>query len=256
MRLVIALLLSLAMATQATAQAEDVLADLSQNNVSITTSFEGSDIFVFGAVSRTAPAPADRGPLEVIVKVIGPSAPVMVRRKERVLGIWVNTDAVEVDRAPHFVAMATTAPLREILSFTDGMRHEIGYEHVVRLIDAPGDIEDVQAFREAVIRIREEEGLYRALPDAVKLTDETLFSTRIALPANLVEGDYMARVFLTRDKEVISSYETTIAVRKAGLERWLFTLAHQQPLAYGLLSIFVALTAGWLAAQAFAVMRR
>lgn len=237
-------------------RAEQVVADLSQTNISITTSFEGSDIFVFGAVSRMAPPPRGSGPLEIIVEVVGPTAPVMVRRKERRLGIWVNTDAVEVDRAPHFIAIASTGPLEEVVSFTEMMRHQINYDHHVRLINAPGDIRDVQDFRHAVIRIRESEGLYRKLPGAIKLTSETLFSTQIDLPANLVEGDYLTRVFLTRDKAVLDSFETTIAVRKTGLERFLFNLAHEQPLLYGLLSILVALLAGWGAAQIFALLRR
>jgi uncharacterized protein (TIGR02186 family) len=135
-------------------------------------------------------------------------------------------------------------------------RYSLNYEHHVRLIDAPDDIEGAEDFREAVIRIREAEGLYRKLPDAVKLTDETLFSTQIDLPANLVEGDYIARVFLMRDKAVIDQFDATIAVRKTGLERFLYMLAHEQPLIYGLLSIAVALFAGWGAAQAFALMRR
>ncbi|MEL7214802.1 MAG: TIGR02186 family protein [Pseudomonadota bacterium] len=238
------------------AQAEQVLADLSQNRVAITTSFEGSDIFVYGAVSRISPPPADEGPLEVIVEIVGPVSGVMVRRKERKLGIWVNTDAVEVDKAPHFVAIASTGPLEEVVSFTEMMRHGIGYEHTVKLIDAPADIEDVQEFRRAAIRIREAEGLYRQLPGTVKLTNETLFSTSIDLPSNLVEGDYTARVFLMRDKAVLDNFETTIAVRKAGLERWIYTLAHEQPLIYGILSILVALFAGWGAAQVFALIRR
>lgn len=240
----------------APASAEQVVADLSQNRVSITTSFEGSDIFVFGAVSRDAPVAEGQGDLEVIIKIIGPSAPIMVRRKDRRLGIWVNTDAVEVDRAPHFVALASTGALTDIVSFTDAMRHEIGYDHVVKLIDAPGDVEDVQSFREAVIRIREDEGLYKQLPGTVKLTSDTLFSTRIALPANLVEGDYSARVFLMRDKNVLDVFETTIAVRKAGLERWIYNLAHEKPLIYGLMSIAVALFAGWGAAAVFRAFSR
>ncbi|MBB5515141.1 uncharacterized protein (TIGR02186 family) [Rubricella aquisinus] len=249
-------LLTALMLLASPAMAEQVVADLSQNRVSITTSFEGSDIFVFGAVSRDAPAPTDQGDLEVIVKVIGPSAPVMVRRKDRRFGIWVNNDAVEVDRAPHFVALASTGELDDIVSFTDRMRYEIGYDHVVRLIDAPADVENVQSFREAVIRIREDEGLYKQLPDAVKLTSDTLFSTRIALPANLVEGDYLARVYLMRDKNVLDAFETTIAVRKAGLERWIYNLAHEQPLIYGILSILVALGAGWGAAAVFRAFQR
>ncbi|MEL6425510.1 MAG: TIGR02186 family protein [Pseudomonadota bacterium] len=253
--------------------AEQTVVDLSQNSVSITASFDGSEIFIFGAVKRETRIPDDRGPLHVIISIEGPGRlilrsedprrlgrwsndPVLVRRKERTLGIWVNADAVEVDEAPHFFALASTAPVEDILSYTDALRHRIGLNHVVKLIDAPGNVADVQDFREAVIRIRGNEGLFVELPGSVKLTDETLFNTEIELPANIVEGDYRARVFLLRDKAVIDAYETVIAVRKTGLERWVYTLAHEQPFIYGILSIAVALFAGWAAAEVFRRIRR
>jgi hypothetical protein len=45
-------------------------------------------------------------------------------------------------------------------------------------------------------------------------------------------------------------------VHKVGLERWLFTLSREQPLVYGLLSIAIAIAAGWGASAAFQVLRR
>ncbi|MEM9012611.1 MAG: TIGR02186 family protein [Pseudomonadota bacterium] len=254
MRVLLLLLLLLLLTLPA--RGEEIVADLSQDSVPITATFSGSAIFVFGAVKRSAPAPADRGALEAIVTVTGPSEATVVRRKSRTLGIWVNRDAVEVDRAPSFYAVASTAPLERILSHTENLRHRINLDHIVQLIDAPGDIEDVQAFREAVIRIRQDQGLYAVTPGIVELTDETLLKARIALPANLVEGDYRTRVFLLRDREVIDSFETSIAVRKEGLERFIYTLAHERPLIYGLASIFVALIAGWGASELFRLLRR
>ena len=43
-----------------------------------------------------------------------------------------------------------------------------------------------------------------------------LFRTAIDMPANLTEGDYSTRIFLTRGGRVISLYETNIDVRKVG----------------------------------------
>ncbi|MEO0999586.1 MAG: TIGR02186 family protein [Pseudomonadota bacterium] len=238
------------------ARAEEVVADLSQNRVQITTTFSGSEIFLFGAVKRNMPPPEGAGALHAIVTVTGPSEPTVVRRKARVLGIWVNQDAVEVDRAPSFYAVASTAPLSRILSHTENLRHRIDLDHIVQLIDAPAEVADTQSFREAVIRIRQEEGLYSVRPGRVELTDETLLKARIELPANLVEGDYRTRVFLLRDRAVIDSFETAIFVRKEGLERFIYTLAHEQPLIYGLASILVALLAGWGASEVFRMLRR
>ncbi len=96
-------------ATQA--HSETIVLGLSQDSVSITATFDGSDILIFGAVSRTAPEPLDKGKLGVIIAVSGPDQTVSVFRKQRRMGIWVNTDEVIVDRAPSFYAVATSGPI-------------------------------------------------------------------------------------------------------------------------------------------------
>ena len=74
-------------------RAETIVAGLSQNIVSITTDFSGSELLIYGAVKRDAPIPAGK-PLEVIITVQGPSRALTVRRKERRFGIWMNTESV------------------------------------------------------------------------------------------------------------------------------------------------------------------
>ena len=75
------------------------------------------------------------------------------------------------------------------------------------------------------------------------------------MPANLTEGAYPTRIFLTREGKVVSSYSTEIEVRKVGLERWLFTMSREQPLIYGLMSLAIAIAAGWGASAAFRLVR-
>ena len=236
------------------ARAEQVVLGLSMNQVEITTNFDGSEILVFGAVKREAPVPEE--PLDVVVAVAGPSLPVVVRRKERRFGIWVNTEAVEVDAAPSFYAVATTRPLSEVLSNTEDLRHKVSIPRAIRSVGAAGEVEDAQSFTDAVIRIRQASGAYSLQEGAVDLIDQTLFNTSIALPANLTEGDYPTRIFLTRGGEVVSVYETTIDVQKVGLERWLFELSRQKPLIYGLMSVAIAIAAGWGASAAFQLFRQ
>jgi hypothetical protein len=75
------------------------------------------------------------------------------------------------------------------------------------------------------------------------------------MPANLTEGEYRTRIFLTREGKVLNQFETSIDVRKVGLERFLFKLSRENPLLYGLLSIAIAILAGWLASAFFQVIR-
>lgn len=234
--------------------AEEIVLGLSQDRVAITTQFDGSDILVFGAIKRDTPVP-DGSPLHVIVAVQGPLAPVVVRRKANRFGIWVNTDAVEVDAAPSFYAVATTAPLDDVLSATEDLRNKISINRAIRSVGAPMTIENPQTFTDAVIRIRQNAGLYQLLEGQVALDEDTLFRTSIRMPANLTEGDYRTRIFLTRDRSVIATYETQIDVRKVGLERVLFTMSRERPVQYGLMSLAIAIAAGWGASAAFQLLR-
>ncbi len=236
------------------AQAEEVVLGLSRDQVAITTRFDGSEILIFGAVKREEPIP-EGPPLEVVITVAGPSQPVMVRKKDKVLGIWVNTEAVEVDLAPSFYAVASTAPLDTILSDVEDLRHKITVPRAIRSVGAPDTVQDSAAFTEALIRIRTNNALYQSLEDGVALDQQTLFRTAITLPANLTEGEYDTRIFLLRGGQVISTYDTTIDVRKVGMERWLFALSRENPMAYGLLSLAIAIAAGWGASAVFRLIR-
>lgn len=254
MRRIILSIFVLITSLTATLANEEVVAGLSQNRVAITANFDGSEILVFGAVKRETPIPDED--LEVVITISGPSTPITVRRKEKRLGIWVNNDAVEIDSAPSFYAVATTSPLKDILSETEDLRSKVSINQAIRSVGAPDHITDSANFTKALIRIKRDKGLYQLLEGQVELSDQTLFRTSVALPSNLTEGNYITRFLLLRDGAVVSEYETEIDVRKVGLERWVYNLAHQKPLIYGLLSLFIAIVAGWSASAVFRYIQR
>lgn len=233
--------------------AEEVVMGLSADNVAITTTFDGESLLVFGAVKRDAPPPEGE-PLDVIITLSGPLTPVTVREKARTLGMWVNRDWIRVSAAPSFYAIATTGPLRDILTDTEDLRQSITIPRAIRSLGQT--VENVEEFVDALVRIRMESGVYRVMEGAVDLDQETLFRTSFDLPANLVEGTYHARIFLTRGGQLVDRFETTISVEKVGLERWLFNLAQDQAFLYGLLSLLLALAAGWAASAAAQALRR
>ncbi len=236
------------------ARAEQVVAGLSQNSIGITASFDGSAILIYGAVKRDAPEPTGP-PLEVIVTLEGPSVPVTIRHKSREVGIWVNTEAVGVAAAPSYYAVASTGPLSKILSPDEDVRQRISVPLAVRAFSGPLLVEDARPFTEALLRIREAEGLYQLEQHGVTLVENTLFRADFDLPSNLTEGDYKVRIFLLRDGQVINQHRAAIPVRKVGLERWLFVLSREQPLAYGLMSLALAVFAGWAASALFRLIR-
>ena len=245
LRLVLVFLLAAIPATS-----EEVVAGLSQSRIAITTDFDGSEILIFGAVKRDESVEGAE-PLGVIVTVEGPSSPLAVRKKDKRYGIWVNTDAREFDAAPSFYAVSTSAPWEQVIETTEDLKHSVSVQRAIHNEASAGTLEYI----EALIRIRSNQDLFQTNIGAVTVNEETLFSTSVRLPANLTEGDYRARFFLTRGGKVVDSHETAIAVQKVGLERFLFRLAHDKPFIYGLMSLAIAIGAGWAASAFFRYFR-
>lgn len=247
-------LLALALLSGPAMANESIVTGLSQNKVQITTDFDGSDILVYGAVKRDAPAPA--GDMDVVITLEGPSSPLIVRRKEKVMGVWLNTSSVQIANAPSFYAVTATGPVEKILSEADDLRFGITLARRINTAEISVNTMDFPEYTEALRRIRIGENQYQIAPSTVQLVDQTLFRTDFALPANVTEGNYKVRLFILRAGQVVDSQERFINVRKTGLERDLYNLAHQQPLIYGLLSLVMAAVAGWAASEGFRFLRR
>ncbi len=238
----------------ALAPPERVIAGLSQNRIAITAGFEGSEIFVYGAVARTAPA--RDAALGLVVRVVGPAEPVVVRRKDRVAGVWANVEQARIDSAPSYYAVASTGPFHQTISHTADLRYGVSLERALRFVGSASSSEAREGFLDAVVRLRLRNGLYVRQPGGVAMVDDTLFRASFTLPANIVEGAYTASVFLTHDREVVDVFETRIDVRKAGMERQIYDLARNNPALYALLSIVVAVLAGLAASEAFRYLAR
>ena len=235
-------------------QAEQIVAGLSQTEVSINANFNGSDIIIYGAVKRDAPAPKTPR-LEVIVTVEGPASPLIMRKKARRAGIWVNSEAMQIDLAPSFYAVATTGPLPEVMSDEDNLQYEITIPRAIRAAGLASGSADTAAYIAALLRIREDEGLFLLSEGSVELSEGTLFRTDVLLPSNLVEGDYRVRMYITRGGKVLDTQDQVILVQKTGVERFINRLAKDQPLIYGLLSLAMAVAAGWGASALFRMFR-
>src|SRR5690606_38739398 len=114
--------LSLTLCATAQAQApysrplhnEGIQIGLSTNNIAITAGFSGADLTIFGALEDADPQVARQGRYDVIVVLEGPGQPIVVRRKDRVLGIWMNLESETFDNVPVSYSMASTRPLQDI----------------------------------------------------------------------------------------------------------------------------------------------
>ncbi len=240
-RLLLALL-GLALAAAPAGAAEPLVADLSNHLVAITTGFSGASVLLFGAVN---------GEGDVVVVVRGPPAPQMIRRKEAVMGIWINRDHAEIDDAPVFYQLTSTRPLSEIAAPALLDRQQIGLDHLhfsVRNGDhGPADA----AWRAALLRLKRRAGLYSDRAGGISMMSQELFRTELDLPVNIPTGTYQVDVYLFRHGDIVSAQTTPLIIGKIGVGASVYDFANRHALLYGLLAVLLAVTAGWLAAVAF-----
>ncbi len=224
--------------TVSSAQGATVVADLSDHRIEVTTGFTGARVLLFGARD---------GDGDVVVVLRGPPKPVVVRRKQRRLGLWLNRDEVVFEDAPGYYAVAANRPLAGIAPPTLFAEHGIGLENLVLARETEGD----SGFRAALLRLMKGGGRYRETPDGVSFVDNRLFRSTFVLPADVPTGLYRADVLLIVDGVVADKRTTALNIGKTGFGAAMFDFAHAYPIAYGLVAAVVALMAGWTTGMVF-----
>jgi len=225
---------------------QELVTNLSKYLISIESTFTGAELLLFGAVEgRQLERQTD-----VAIVVRGPEDNLIVRRKAQVSGIWVNYDAATIGAVPGYYAVVATRPLDMIAAPEVLQRHGIGAAYLNLAVEPPDGV-DAEPYREALLRLRAREDLYQSDTDGVVFVGKTLFRATVTMPANVPDGVFSASVYLFQDGNLIHAQTTPLYVSKAGFERFIYDLAHRQPLTYGVLAVIIALFAGWAASVAF-----
>jgi uncharacterized protein (TIGR02186 family) len=225
-------------------QAQALVADLSHHLIAITTAFVGTQVVAFGVAEAGG---------DIVVTVEGPREDLVVRRKARVAGVWVNRDQLAFRRVPAYYAVASTGPLNEIARPDVLAQLEIGTEYLeLEPVDASGlEISEIAAFRDALVRRKQEAGLYSRQPAPINFVGEKLFRTNLVFPANVPPGIYQVEVFELHDGFAGDAQRSTLVVSKVGLEADIYDFAQQRAPLYGLTAIALAIVSGWLAGVIF-----
>ncbi|KPF71416.1 hypothetical protein IP88_10760 [alpha proteobacterium AAP81b] len=223
-----------------------LITDLSEARIEINTTFKGADLLVFGAIQYPPGAVPDKAP-DIAVVVRGPAAPVTVRRKARIAGIWINTESARFESVPGFYSVATTRPIAELADDRTTAIYEIGVDNLQL---SPTGGTEAGAFEAGLIAEKRRAGLFREAAGGVTITRGVLYRARMALPAAVPTGDYVAEIHMIRRGRVIASSSVPIAIAKSGFERWIYVTAQEHSLYYGLAAVAAALLAGWIASLA------
>ena len=229
--------------------AEDLVSGISQDMIQITSNYTGTDIVVFGAIERAAER---RRAATSWWWCAAPTSRMTVRRARPGGGRVGQPRRRRASKAcPPIIIWPRTAPrgahrlaARRWRAMASGCR---------RCIPTAGR----QPSRSRALPpgghalSRAQSAFMPKVPGGIDFLSETLFRTRVPVPAGVTRGQYNVEVYLFRDGEVVSAQSTPLFVDATGLERRLFNLAHDAPLLYGLACVLMAMLLGWISSVLF-----
>ncbi|MDR6754921.1 uncharacterized protein (TIGR02186 family) [Mycoplana sp. BE70] len=225
---------------------------ISTDEIAISSDFRGADLTIFGAIGGYDPNLLAQSKYDIVVALEGPKDNMTVRRKERVLGVWVNRHSMTFELAPESYSLSSTRNVDQIASEQVLNSIGVGLQHI-RLdpIGFIGDGSSVAAFREAFLHLKETGGYFQRDPGGVQFISASLFKATVKLPANVPNGTHVVRAQLFRDGVFISEKALPLRVVKTGLEQMISNAAYNRPVSYGVLAVVLALLTGWIASVVF-----
>ena len=215
-----------------------IVADLSQENVKISTDFQGAKILLFGAYD------GKKGD-DIIVIVTGPKGLVTVQKKEKILGVWVNTRKVNYINTPKYLSISSNRRIDDILNKKTQKISEIGLNNLnVRM--QPGiKVENEKQWRQALTRNMLKSNLWSINENSVSLNKDALFRSYLKLPSNVITGQFEVKILHYRNSKLVSQQINSINVSKSGISAEIYNIAQNYSTLYGIFAVFLAVLVGW-----------
>lgn len=231
---------------------ESIQIGLSTDVIAITADFSGADLTIFGSVENADPQLSRQGRYDVVVVLEGPARPVVVRRKARVLGIWVNSQSETFVNVPVSYSVATTRMPQDITDPTSYRQLALRAENIhVEPLEKDANPTTISEFSAALRERKAATGLYSERVGGVQFLSSTLFRATLTLAPNIPVGTHKARAFLFRNGVFVKENSAQLAIVKSGFEQMMFRFSRNHGVLYGFGAVGLALLTGWLGRLVF-----
>lgn len=237
------------------ATAERLVVSLSNHRVAVTSNFVGEELVLFGTIEPNPITSPLRPPYDLVITVTGPRQTLRTRRKQRMLGIWVNVDSREFVSVPSYLAVLSNRPVSNIANQDTLRRLQVGLDNFLLPQRIGADVADTvrdDPFRRAFVRLQTQQGLYRESGTAVTFLTPTVFRAAIPMPAAVPTGSYGINVELFAGGVLVARTNSALEVIKTGFEQYVADAARDHGLLYGMATALMALLIGWFASVVFA----
>lgn len=212
------------------------------DRVDIGLLYHGSNLMLSGISEPGA---------ELILKITSSDSPQIFREKDKVAGLfWMNGGKLIFERAPGLYLLYSTKKVNEILSDEGKVKHLIGYPALNNHADILPirDNEEKNEIFQEFVKLKETSGLY-SISDGKFITTvkngKQVYNININWPYQAAPDDYTMTAYAVRDGKIIEKAEAKLRVQQVGIVKELTNMARNNGILYGLVSIMVAIAAGF-----------
>lgn len=227
---------------------ETIEIGLSTDHVVITAGFSGTDLTIFGAIDNADPLVSRQGRYDVIVVLEGPSRPVVVRKKERIAGVWINLDSYTFLNIPVSYSVATTRAFQDITEPNTYKQLALGAANIY--LEPSGEdfrsAATIEQFTAALRELKQTSRLYSQRIGGVQFLSQNLFRATLPLAPDVPVGTHKARAFLFKSGVFVRETSAQLAILKSGFEQRISDTAKNYGFLYGVFAVALAMLTGWL----------
>lgn len=227
--------------------------EVSQHEVQVRQGFRGTELLLFGAILTPEGTRAGQD-YDIVVVLKGPTQSIVLREKQRIVGMWINAASTEFRSAPTFFAVASSRPISRIVDDKTAAIYELGLPWLQLSPIGAYDPKEQARFSAGLVDLMRREGLYKDDPGGVQVSEQVLYQARIALPSSVQTGTYTAETFAITRGRVVASAISKVEVSKQGFERAVAEYAEYSGFLYGLMAVALSVLMGFLAGRLFALV--
>jgi uncharacterized protein (TIGR02186 family) len=213
------------------------------DHITIGFFYHGSTVSVKGE--------SDPG-VDLVIKVTSPEGHQVLKQKGKVGGLlWMNVGQLKFEQTPNFYAVYSTKKLDEILSREEQEKYVIGYPALGKHIEVTpvANEEEKAKWFDEFVKYKEESRVYASsfgkIETKVNAQGQQEYFILTDWPYQAAPGDYQVTVYAVKKGKVVEQAESKVNVEQIGVVKTLATMAKNSAAFYGLLSIGIALGAGF-----------
>ena len=217
---------------------DNLVTDLSESTVEISSTFSGADILLFGAYDGQKND-------DIIVVVSGQKGNIKVDKKEKKFGIWMISESIKFSNIPIYYYIASNRKIEEITNKTEIKKRNLDFNNFELKNNNINYKNLDKKWYEALKRNMKKKEFWKIEENSIKLNKNTLFRKTLSLPSNVSTGIYNVKILHYRKGNLISQEESKIKIDKTGVSANIYNIAQNFSAIYGIIAVIIALFFGW-----------